>query len=133
MGVSCAGFKEAPLEAPLFPIGGKIYIYTAGRSPSTALPCFSCRFFPFFSFWFTWFQKKMMPSSSPDFNFSEHFFQLRLKSSTHASVQTQGCGILCPPVESFSRSSAHIEPAEGSQSQSNSKRHQWRRRCSQSQ
>lgn len=43
--VSCAGFKEGPLEVPLFPIGWNIYIYEAGRSPSTALPCFSSRFF----------------------------------------------------------------------------------------
>lgn len=44
MRVSCAGFKETPVEAPLFGIGGSIYIYKAGGSPSTALPCFSSRF-----------------------------------------------------------------------------------------
>lgn len=43
--VSCACFREGPLEVPLFPIGGNIYIHEAGRSPSTALPCFSSSFF----------------------------------------------------------------------------------------
>lgn len=126
--VSCAGFKEAPLEVPLFRIGGNIYIYKAGRSPSTALPCFSSRSFlsfHFFSFFVHMIWKEDDALFIPRLQLRTILFlnshsspPHTLQSKQEAVDQVSVCGVCSLERASFSRSSAHTGPAEGSQSQS---------------
>lgn len=69
-------FKEDPQEVPSVTVVGNIYIYEAGKTPSTPLPCFPSRFF-------SCFQKETMPYLSPPSTSSQNtLYQLRCPPHT---------------------------------------------------